>query len=82
MDIYDFMELSKNDRAEAVWQGKFLGDRIDGKYRVQLYSLGSFHVEVYYNQVSNEIARFHPFKFLHKLVPYLQQIDLETPDQQ
>lgn len=39
-----------------------------------------FYIKVYYNQVSNAISRFHPFKSLHKLVPYLEQIDLEIPD--
>jgi hypothetical protein len=73
MNIYDFMDLNKNDRAKAVWQGTFLSDRQEGDYRIQLYSLGSFHVEVFYNQKSNEIERFHPFKSLHKLVPYLEQ---------
>jgi hypothetical protein len=73
MDIYAFMELNKSERAEAVWQGTFLSDRQDGDFRIQLYSLNTFHVEVFYNQKSNEIERFHPFKSLHKLVPYLAE---------
>lgn len=45
--IYDFMAMSKNERAEAVWQGLFLGDRTEGEFRILLYSLGSFYVEVF-----------------------------------
>lgn len=41
---------------------------------VQLYSLDSFYVELYYDPLANKILRFHAFTSKSFLVPYLAHI--------
>jgi len=48
-----------------------LGERKEGDYMIQLYSLPGFYVEVYYDTVTLSIERFRPFTKIHNLSPYL-----------
>lgn len=76
MTLYQFKALSDFEQAEAVWKGTLLGRREDGFYRVLLYQIDSFYVEVYYHKTANVILRFSPFSTTELLEPYLQQINL------
>ncbi|WP_342647353.1 hypothetical protein [Mucilaginibacter sp. CSA2-8R] len=69
--LYDFMRMAEAEQYEAVWTGTFLGDRLDNGYRVQCYSLGTFYVEVYYDQEANTIKRLRSFSKVEQLAPYL-----------
>jgi hypothetical protein len=68
---FDFLQMSMNDQAEAVWKGTFLGDRNDGIFTVQLFSLGSFYVEVFYNAEINKIERLTSFIGTYGLAAYI-----------
>jgi hypothetical protein len=59
---FDFNSLDEAEKAEAVWKGTFLSNRVEGNLTVQLYDLGSFMVEVYYDGSSNKILRFNAFR--------------------
>ena len=74
LTLYDFNTLTDNEKADAVWQGSFLADRVAGGLAIQLYSLGSFYVEVFYDPQANNIMRFEAFTTSSSLVPYLAQI--------
>ncbi|MES2275933.1 MAG: hypothetical protein V4592_07920 [Bacteroidota bacterium] len=70
----DFHALSETEKAEAVWQGNFLADREENGLMVQLYAVGNFYVEVYYDPPANKILKFHSFTSKDFLVPYLAHI--------
>jgi hypothetical protein len=76
MTLYQFNEFSDLEQAEAVWEGTLLGHRSDGCYRVLLYQIDSFYVEVYYHTTANTILRFHSFSTTRLLDPYLHQINI------
>lgn len=73
LTIHDFNSLTQDEKAEAIWQGTFLGDRPEGDQMVLLYSLGSFYVEVSYSTAANRISTFHAFTNTQLLAPYLAQ---------
>ncbi|GAA4920036.1 hypothetical protein GCM10023313_24760 [Mucilaginibacter defluvii] len=69
--LYDFMHMSETDQYEIVWKGTFLGDRHDNGLWIQCYSLGSFYVELFYDQQANQVQRLRPFTRVEQLAPYL-----------
>lgn len=75
--LYDFNALTEDAKANAVWQGTFLADRREEDLTVQLYSVGSFYVEVFYDAGLNKIVRFRSFTTKSLLVPYLAQIKFD-----
>ncbi|HET7114918.1 MAG TPA: hypothetical protein VFI29_00405 [Hanamia sp.] len=48
-------------KANAVWDGVAIADREDDSYRILLFALHSFYIEVFYEKIKNEIARFRSF---------------------
>jgi hypothetical protein len=76
MTLYQYNLLTDHQKTEVIWQGTFLDDRREGRFMVQLYSLGDFYVEVYYNQQNNQIMRFKSFRTTRLLVPYLKKIKI------
>jgi hypothetical protein len=56
MTLYEYRALSEIKQADAVWSGVFIGHRVMGAYRIALYNLGEFFVEVYYEVRNNEIT--------------------------
>jgi hypothetical protein len=70
MNLFEFIALDNSDRAEAVWNGNFIAAREEGEYRVMLYKLESFFVEVYYHRELNSIQKLRPFKTTRRLHPY------------
>ncbi len=74
LTLYDFNGLDDNGKAKAVWAGTFLADRFTAEYTVQLYSVGNFYVELFYNAAENKIDHFKAFTTKSLLAPYLAQI--------
>ena len=72
----EFNTLSEDDKAEEVWRGTFLADRKDGDILVQLVSLHTFYVEIYYEPLENRILRFRAFNSLQLLEPFLKDLKL------
>jgi hypothetical protein len=70
MTLYDFVKLDDQERAEAVWKGNFIAAREEGEYRVIIYKLETFFVEVYYHKPLNSIQKLRPFKTTRRLAPY------------
>ena len=54
----------------------FLEEREDGPFRIMLYQLEGFYVEVYFFKRYNKVAFFKAFSNTADLQPYLQQIDV------
>ncbi len=76
MTNYQFNALNDPQKADAVWDGTYLGDRQDDNHSILLYEVDSFYVEVYYHKEFNNITRFRSFITTDLLEPYLRQIDL------
>ena len=76
MTYYDFIALNEIDQANAVWRGVYLVNRFEKPFIYQLYSLGSFFVEVTYNPKINEVTHLEPFTTSKLLEPYINRISL------
>ena len=72
MEEYDAMEEA--DKAAAILQGEFLADREENGLRIQLYSVGNFYAELYYDPLANQILRWRAFEGIQQLGPYLAHI--------
>jgi hypothetical protein len=70
----DFNAFTETQKADTVWQGSFLADREENGLIVQLYAVGSFYVEVFYDPAANRVLSFRPFTAKHLLTPYLAHI--------
>jgi len=77
MEEYD--ALDDTDKAAAILQGTFLADREENGLIVQLYSVGLFYGELYYDPRANKILRSRAFEGLTQLSPYLAHIRFNTP---
>lgn len=71
MTIYDFMEMDEMEQSEAIWSGKLAGTREDSEYRILLYKIDGFYVEVYYHKEHNVIKKFRPFTDKNELCAYV-----------
>ncbi|MGN6615110.1 MAG: hypothetical protein ACTHKC_08710 [Candidatus Nitrosocosmicus sp.] len=76
MTLYQFNALNETNQAEAIWNGMFLTHREDRMFRILLYQIDSFYVEVYYQKQKNFLSHFRAFTTTRLLEPYLDQIDL------
>jgi hypothetical protein len=73
LTLYDFNGMDKKMQAEAVFtEGVYVDDRDEDGLKVQLYRLGSFYVEVFYDPKRNEITRYHSFKSPGQLAVYVK----------
>lgn len=76
MTLYQFRLLDQDEQAGAVWDGTFLETRFEPGYKILLYAVGDFYVEVYYSDTLNEITRIRPFRYVDILKPYLDNIGI------
>ncbi|HUQ97155.1 MAG TPA: hypothetical protein VM010_05790 [Chitinophagaceae bacterium] len=77
MELDFFNALSKKAQQEMLLaQGTFLAERKDGPFRIMLYQLESFYVEVHFFNLYNKVAFFSAFETLDALEPYLETIDV------
>lgn len=77
--IQQFDTLSKEEQQqELLKSGIFLAEREDGPFRIMLYQLNGFYVEVYFFNLYNKVAFFQTFEDTEALQPYLEQINVRT----
>ncbi|MET3979006.1 hypothetical protein ABIB62_001575 [Mucilaginibacter sp. UYP25] len=69
----EFESLDEAEQADITWNGVFLETRIGFGYRVLLYSVSNFYVEMYYSPLLNEIFQIKAFKDIEGLDPYLNK---------
>lgn len=79
MIIQQFDTLSKEaQQAELLKNGTFLAERHDGPFRIMLYQLDGFYVEVYFFNLYNKVAFFQTFEDTDALQPYLSSMDVSA----
>jgi len=72
-----FTTLPKKMQQETLLaQGCFLAERADGPFRIMLYQLANFYVEVHFFNLYNKVAFFSAFDTVEALEPYLETIDV------
>lgn len=70
------MGMDDRQRGEVTFANDCLGDRQEDGHHVQLYLVGQFYVEVFYDPAANVITRFRPFANPELLVPYIDISDV------
>ncbi|MEO6456598.1 MAG: hypothetical protein ABIN97_21160 [Ginsengibacter sp.] len=77
--LYEFNSLTKKEKAEALCEfAVFLLERPDPVFRIALYQVHNFYVEVKYDKLKNAIAEFQLFTTTKLVEPYLHQIDISS----
>jgi|GEM_PF-2792315 len=69
-----YEQLEEAAKPGAIVQGNFLADREENGVVVQLYSVGSFYGELYYDPLANKILKWLAFEGTKGLGPYLARI--------
>lgn len=77
MTLYQFKILEEHEQAQAVWeQGEHVGTRMTAKYKILLWVVNEFYVEMFYNYIDDKIEKIRSFRNLDLIEPYLEQIDI------
>ena len=76
MTIYQFIALDEMEQQEAIWEGHLIDDREDTEYKILLYQIDAFYVEVFYHKKYNVIKRYRPFTSVEQLAPYLNKMKI------
>ncbi|MBB6612420.1 hypothetical protein H7F15_15340 [Pontibacter sp. Tf4] len=78
MDLSLFNTFSTRARFEIVWEhGIFIAYRGRRGYRIELYDLGNFVAELWFNPETNVLALVRGYKSQKALDPFLDQINLK-----
>ena len=70
----EFDLLEEEEKGALILQGKFLADREENGLIVQLYNVGAFYGEVWYDPLANKILQWRAFEGTKGLGPYLAHI--------
>ena len=77
MTLSQFNTYTGAARLEVIWElGNFLACRGRRGYRIELYDLGSFFAEIWYNPATEYISLVRGYESKKALEPYLTQINL------
>jgi hypothetical protein len=77
MKIEDFNYMDSIGKTELLtMQGVFLGTRKDGCFRISLYQVDQFYVELYYHISQKCYISMRSFEEVGDLNPYLEEIDI------
>ena len=72
-----FRKMSPQDQYDLVsLKGVLLWERMSRNFRIYLYQLGGFYVELFFFKESGEFATIKPFDNMDELSPYLAEIDV------
>ncbi len=77
MNIYDFNRLGEAEQTDVLLHhGVMIGFRKEYLYKVLLFQVNSFYVEVFYNPERNTVFQYKSFVSTDYLEPYLEDIEL------
>jgi len=77
MDIRDFNFMDGKAKTEVLTtEGVLLAERNDGCYRISLYQINDFYVEIYYHKTRFFYICIRSFTDVAELFPYLEDIDI------
>ena len=77
MDIREFNFMDGMAKTEVLAStGVFLAERADGCFRISLYQINEFYVEIYYHSTRHIYICIRSFSEVSELFPYIQEIDI------
>lgn len=76
MTLEQFNSADNKDRALTLGNGVCVAGRDEGEYKVLLYQLQQFYVEIFYHPRKKIIARYRGFEETDLLDKYLDKINL------
>ena len=77
MNIEDFNFLDALAKTEVIsMDGIFLAERSEGCFRISLYQVQNFYVEIYYHTTRFFYVCIRSFEDDGELSPYLSSIDI------
>jgi hypothetical protein len=77
MDIRDFNFMDGMAKTEVLAsEGVYLAERHDGCYRISLYQVSGFYVEIYYHKTRFFYICIRSFEDSSELFPYMDDIDI------
>jgi len=72
MTIEEFYDLDELEQHEELWDhGVQIGERLEGHFKVILYQIHSFYIELYYHIEYNCIRKLYAFDDTDELHYYL-----------
>ena len=77
MNMYQFNCLDEVRQIELLWSaGVLVGSRQEGFYKILLYQIDSFYVEVFYQYFQGKMVKVKSFTDTDQLEPYLNAINI------
>jgi hypothetical protein len=77
MTIYKFNCLDEVLQIELLWStGVLIGSRQEGLFKILLYQIDSFYVEVFYQYFKGKMVKLISFEDTSLLEPYLDSINI------
>ena len=69
--------MPEHEQFDYLWAyGTYLATRSDDQHKINLYAVGEFFVEVWYNSIDNKLSHLTTFKAKRLLDQYLDGIDI------
>ena len=79
LNMYQFNCLDEVRQIELLWSaGVLIGARQEGYYKILLYQINSFYVEVYYQYFQGKMVKLKSFSDTDELQPYLEAINIRS----
>lgn len=75
MTAKQFYSLDEMEQAEAIWEGKHIGNRHDEEHNILLYKLNGIYVEAFYHREYNVLRKFVAYDTIEELTPFLGEYD-------
>ena len=79
LSFYNFCTLPSEEQSDFILEnGEFVFAIETGEYKVGLFYLFDFFVEVYFRYKDGMIIKINPFRDSNKLEPFLEHIDISA----
>ncbi|MEM6840975.1 MAG: hypothetical protein AAF944_27725 [Bacteroidota bacterium] len=77
LSLNEFDDLSFYDKAQYLWDyGTYIADRTYSQFRITLYHVDDFFVEVMYNRIGNKIISIASYQHRSILNKYVEEVSL------
>jgi hypothetical protein len=77
MTLDQFQLLDELDQIDQIIAGVCISGRDAGIYKILLFQVSNFYVEIYFHKHERYITRFAAFESTDKLEPYLSRMSIE-----
>jgi hypothetical protein len=77
--VQEFNNLTTDEKAWHLWHGAtFLHVYIADDYRVNLFHLDNYYIELWYSIKGNKVDHIRAFKSVELLAPFLDNINIHS----